>query len=59
MQVGSRTPDYNINKQKHSLAVNTIARQEKEFEGTGPLEGVSEGMIWREAIRLAGIVCAQ
>ena len=23
---------YNISKQKHSLAVNTIARQEKEFE---------------------------
>ena len=30
-----------------------------ESEGTGPSEGVSAGVIWREAIRLAGIVCAQ
>lgn len=28
-------------------------------KGTGPSEGSSAGVIWREAIRLAGIVCAQ
>ena len=29
-----------------------------ESEGTGPLEGVSEGVIWREAIRSGNCLCA-
>jgi len=29
-----------------------------ESEGTGPLEGVSEGVIWREAIRFGNCLCA-